>query len=344
MGTKIPNRPNNNGGISDLFFYVRRCYDEMVYFRGRESYKGTHFSRSDFRYFYIIYPLKFESMYRFLPILMLLIFTDAVVAQKNPYLIYNAKGKKVSYKKMLRNLEEKDIVLFGEQHDNAIAHWLQYELTTDLHQKRQLILGAEMFEADNQLPLNKYLNGEITAKGLDTLARLWPNYRTDYAPLVDFAKANDIPFIATNVPRRFANLVYRNGFDVLEKLSAEEREWIAPLPLPFDSQLPTYKNILSMMGDHGTPELVMAQATKDATMAYFILKHFKKGHLFIHYNGTYHSDFQEGILWYLKRTEGNLKYATISTVSQENINKLLPENLKKADFIICVDSNMTPTY
>ena len=99
-----------------------------------------------------------------------------------------------------------------------------------------------------------------------------------------------------------------------------------------------------MMGDHGTPELVMAQATKDATMAYFILKHFKKGDLFIHYNGAYHSDFYEGILWYLKRTRSDLQYATISTVSQDNVNKLLPEHHKKADFIICVNSNMTSTY
>lgn len=283
-------------------------------------------------------------MYRYLLILVFFIFTNPILAQKHPYLIYNAKGKKVSYKKMLRAVENKDIVLFGELHNNAIAHWLQYELTMDLHQKRQLVLGAEMFEADNQLPLNQYLNGEITNKGLDTLARLWPNYKTDYAPLVDFAKANRLEFIATNIPRRYANLVYRNGFQVLDTLSAREKEWIAPLPLPFDSQLPTYKNILSMMGDHGTPELVMAQATKDATMAYFILKHLKKGDLFIHYNGAYHSDFYEGILWYLKRTRGDLQYATISTVSQDNVNKLLPEHHKKADFIICVNSNMTSTY
>src|SRR5690606_17151057 len=133
-------------------------------------------------------------------------------------------------------------------------------------------------------------------------------------------------------------------FDNLESLSVQEKEWIAPLPLPFDSELPTYKNILSMMGDHGTPELVMAQATKDATMAHFILANFRKDHLFVHYNGAYHSDFHEGILWYLKRADSNLRYATISTVSQDNIYKLLPENHKKADFIICVDSNMTSTY
>ena len=49
------------------------------------------------------------------------------------------------------------------------------------------------------------------------------------------------------------------------------------------------------MGDYGTPELVMAQASKDATMAYFISENLKPNHTFIHYNGSYHSDNYEGI-------------------------------------------------
>jgi len=39
-----------------------------------------------------------------------------------------------------------------------------------------------------------------------------------------------------------------------------------------------------------------------------------------------------------------LKIATISTISQEDISKLDKENLGKADFIICVDEDMTTTY
>ena len=96
----------------------------------------------------------------------------SVSAQKAPYVIYNAKGKKVSYEKMLKSLEEKDMVLFGELHNNPIAHWLQYELTSDLYAKRPLILGAEMVEADNQDELDAYLAGTIDYKALDSTARL----------------------------------------------------------------------------------------------------------------------------------------------------------------------------
>ncbi|ADR22020.1 hypothetical protein MATR_03460 [Marivirga tractuosa] len=283
-------------------------------------------------------------MKRIVVALVLLLFAGNLYSQKPAYLIYNSKGKKVTYKKMIKELEDKDIVLFGELHNNPIAHWLQYELTHDLNASRKLILGAEMLEADNQVLLNQYLKDSINYQALDSLARLWPNYKTDYAPLVDYAKDNQLPFIATNIPRRYANKVYKGGFEVLDSLSNQEKEWIAPLPIPFDSELKTYKNILEMMGDHGTPELVKAQATKDATMAHFILKNYQKEHLFIHYNGAYHSDNYEGILWYLKRKEPNLKYGTITTVSQENVNKLLNENKNIADFIICVDNNMTTTY
>lgn len=284
-------------------------------------------------------------MKKFILLLTLNLAIAAAFAQQNPsHIIYNAKGKKVSYGKMVKTLGQKDFVLFGELHNNPIAHWLQYEVTVDLAKSRQLVLGAEMLEADNQTELDQYLKGEVDYKALDSLARLWKNYKTDYAPLVDFAKDNELPFIATNIPRRYANMVYKNGFAVLDTLTDREKAWIAPLPIAFDSELPTYQNILKMMGEHGTPELVMAQAMKDATMAYFIMKNYQDGQLFIHYNGAYHSNYYEGILWYLQQTKPDLSYGTISTVSQDDVTSLEEENIGKADFIICVNSNMTTTY
>jgi uncharacterized iron-regulated protein len=281
----------------------------------------------------------------YLVLFFILFSTIALAQKKSAYKIYNAKGKKVSYKKMLKRLKKKDIILFGETHNNAISHWLQLELTKDLHQSKKMIPGAEMIEADNQIPLNQYLQGEIDFAGLDTLARLWRNYKTDYAPLVDFAKAEQLPFVATNIPRRYASDIYQNGgFEILDSLPAAEKNWVAPMPILFDPELPQYKKILTMMGSHGTPELVKAQAIKDATMAYFISKNFQKNHTFLHFNGSYHSDYYEGILWYLKQINDSLNYGTITTVSQENIYQLLDEYKGKADFIICVDEDMTDTY
>ena len=284
-------------------------------------------------------------MKKYLVFIFLLATTATAFSQQKPaYILYNSEGKKVSYKKMMNQLAKKDIVLFGEFHNNAIAHWLELSVAKDLSEKRTLTFGAEMFEADNQQALNNYLAGKISAKGLDSTARLWSNYKTDYAPIVDFAKEKNAVFIATNIPRRYASLVSKKGFEALDTLSAQEKTWMAPLPMDYDANLPGYVKMIEMMGGHGGANMPKAQATKDATMAYFILQNFKPGNLFIHYNGSFHSDNYDGINWYLKRKQPDLKYATITTVSQKNIKQLLAENKGKADYIICVDEDMTDTY
>lgn len=274
-----------------------------------------------------------------------LLFSFSSFAQdKLPYKIYNVKGKKTSYAKMLKQAESAEVVLFGEHHDNAIIHWLQLEFTKDLAEKKQLVLGAEMIEADNQKQLDQYLRGEINQKAFDTLARLWNNHKTDYKPLVDFAKDNKLSFVAANIPRRYASLVYKQGFEALDKLSAEEKTWMAPLPIAYDKNLPGYVKMMGMMGDHANDNLPKAQAVKDATMGYFILKNLKPNTVFVHYNGTYHSDNFDGINWYLKQGKPAVKIMTIATVSQKDISKLEKENEKLADFIIVVDEDMTKTY
>jgi len=268
-----------------------------------------------------------------------------MAAQDKPaYVLYNAKGKKVKYKKMLRLLTQQDIVLIGEFHNNAISHWMELAITKDAHTQRSLVLGAEMFEQDNQQALDLYLQGKISEKGLDSMARLWKNYPTDYAPLVNFAKDNHIPFVATNIPRRYAAAVSKGGFEALDTIPPMAKAWMAPLPIAYDADLPGYKNMLTMMGGHGTPNMPKAQAIKDATMAYFILQHFVPGSLFIHYNGSYHSENHDGIVWYLLHSQPGLKIVTITTVSQKDIKHLEKDNLNKADFIICVDEDMTNTY
>jgi uncharacterized iron-regulated protein len=234
--------------------------------------------------------------------------------------------------------------LFGELHNNPIVHWLQFEATADLSLKRKLTLGAEMFEADNQQQLNQYLASEIDQKAFDTLARLWKNYPTDYKPLVDFAKENKLKFIATNVPRSYASAVYKGGFEALDTISVLEKNWIAPLPIKYDANLPGYIKIKEMMGGHGGDNLPKAQAVKDATMGYFILKNKEENRLFIHYNGSYHSDNYEGIYWYLKQSKPNLKVTTVSVIEQDEIESFNKDNKSKADFIIIVPTTMTKTY
>ena len=263
---------------------------------------------------------------------------------KKAYQIFDKNGKKTSYKKLITKAENAQVLLFGEFHNNAISHWLELEVTKEVFDKKPVVLGAEMFEADNQTQLNQYLKGEINQKQLDSTARLWPNYKTDYKPLVDFAKENRLSFIATNIPRRYAAMVSKKGFEALETLTTKEKSWIAPQPIPYDANLLGYVEMMKMMGEHSSPNMPKAQASKDATMAYFINANLKDGSTFIHYNGSYHSDNFEGISWYLKKYNPNLQIITISSVEQRDISKLDKENYNKADFILVIDEDLTKTY
>lgn len=263
---------------------------------------------------------------------------------KSPYALFTKSGQLTSYAKLLRAATQSEVVLFGEYHDNSVVHWLELELAKDVSRTTTVTLGAEMLEADNQAQVNAYLAEKITQKQLDSLARLWPNYKTDYKPLVDWAKEKSLPFIATNVPRKYASLVYKKGLEALLELPVSEKNWMAPLPIFYDANLPGYANMLAEMGGHGGENLPKAQAIKDATMAHFIGKNLPAKGVFLHYNGTYHSDNFEGIGFYLKRALPELKIITISTVTQADLNALAPENLSKADFILVIDEDATKTY
>ncbi len=279
-------------------------------------------------------------------ILLLALALMAMTVDKPAYQIYNVKGKKTTYNNMLKDIMGCEVVLFGELHDNPISHWLELQVAKDLFKlkKQDLVLGAEMFETDNQNALDKYLKGEITQDTLKKQARLWKNYPTDYKPLVDLAKNTNLKFVATNIPRKYATMVMKAGFDTLNMLSAAEKKLMAALPIEFDGELPQYKSMLTMDSSHSSPNLPKAQAIKDATMASFIQANYTQGKLFLHFNGSYHSDFFEGIMWYLKKKNPDMRILTISTVEQDDIGKLSTDNIMAADYIICVPEDMTKTY
>lgn len=326
-----------------------------------------------------------------------LMVTFSLYSQDKPaYQIFTGDGDDVRYSKMMKEVEKADFVFYGELHNNAIAHWLELEITRDLFEGKgqNLVLGAEMFESDNQILIDELFRGLLTEKKFTEDCRLWKNYATDYKPLLMFAKEKAIPFVATNVPRRYASLVASKGLGILDSLSPEGKAFLPPLPIQFDPEVPCYKNMLSMMAEMGAPaaagskttpampgmpakpaatdkvaampttpatatpapsigapmvvhdgmNTVRAQALKDATMAWFINKYYQPGKQFIHYNGSYHSDNHEGIIWYLKKLQPNAKFVVISTVTQDEIQSLDKEAKGKADFIVAVPTRMTNTY
>lgn len=85
-------------------------------------------------------------------VILLLVFITAAATgfSQNvmPYQLFSQKGKKVTFKKMAKELADKDVILFGEYHDDPIAHWMQLKLTKYLfEQDTNLVLAPKCLNA-----------------------------------------------------------------------------------------------------------------------------------------------------------------------------------------------------
>ena len=284
-------------------------------------------------------------------LMTLLLSLTALVSYAQPkpaYSIFTGDGKQTDYGKMLKTLQDADIIFIGETHNCPVAHWMEYEITSDLIRKspKGLTLGAEMFETDNQLLVDEYTGGLISSDKFEAEAKLWDNYWTDYSSLLYLAREHKLKFVATNVPRRYASFVKDNGLEALQNLPDAAKNLMAPLPIAFDaqSQDEAMFGFMQMMGGKGSANshFAEAQAIKDATMAWFISRNFDRK--FIHYNGNFHSDNHGGIIPYLEQYLPGKKIATVCSVRQDNINALDKENRSRADFIIVAPTDFPMSY
>ncbi len=289
-------------------------------------------------------------MMKYYSLVLALTISLVIYAQDKPaYKVFTGEGKKADYGDMLKDALKADVVFFGELHDNPVSHWLELEITKGIFNEKgiNLVLAAEMFETDNQLLIDEYFAGLFKESSFESEVRKWNNYMTDYKPLLNFAKENGLKFVASNIPRHYASMVASGGFEELQKVSEEGKKFIAPLPVEYDPELPCYKDMLSMGGGpmgHASENLPKAQAIKDATMANSIVKYRQPGQTVIHFNGSYHSDRHMGIIWYLNKYSPGLNIVTITTILQDDINKMGDEGSGKADFVIVVPTTMTRTY
>ena len=287
-----------------------------------------------------------------LTIIALIVFATITNAQDKPaYQLFNQKGKIAKYDKMIEDLAESDMVFFGEYHTNPISHWLQLEMSKSFYEAKgeKLFFGAEMFENGNQLVMDEYLAGFYDEKKMmPEMTQMWGNYKTDYEPLVEFAKENNLRFIATNIPRRYASMINKKGIEVLQELSPEARAMIGPdLEKYFDPTVKAYAEMADMMGGHVPPNMLniqTAQAAKDATMAHFSLKNFKEGDFLFHFEGSYHSNYNQGIIWWINKIQPGLTIKAVATVTRSEWDEMTDEEKASiANYIIVVADNMTQT-
>ncbi len=270
---------------------------------------------------------------------------------KPAYRIFTKDAVLSSYSEMMDASLASDLIFFGELHNNPIAHWLEIEMikSLDAGEERSLKIGTEMFDSDKQGVIDEYLLGLIREKDIATSIKTPSNYKTDYLPILRYAKENNIPFFATNIPRRYASKVAREGFSALDsiaKIFPKSLENLPSRPIEVDLELPLYKEMDKMgerMKSHGMAHMTEAQVSKDATMSGNILKEIGDGQYF-HFNGSYHTKDYEGIIWFINKARPGLKIISITTVEQDNLDTLDSLHQGTADFIIVIPSAMTKTY
>ena len=316
------------------------------------------------------YQIKENTMNFFKPILIFSFFiigfqSFGQISEKH-YRIYSIKlDREVTLNDIAEDMRNYDVLFFGEEHNDSVAHYLENKMFEILYQKfsSNIALSMEMFDRDVQTVMNEYLNGSIREKNFTKDARVWSNYR-DYKPMVEFAKTNKIDIICANAPTRYTNLAGRKGQKALMELSDDAKKYFAPLP--YDTASGKYYEKLILLTSHdATPaantsvnkmppilpmggfNLIMGQSLWDATMAYSITEYLKKnkGKKVMQVNGRFHSDEGFAIVTQLKKYRPKKKSLIISTGTDDvfpNIDWSKHKHL--GDYIIITDPNVAKTF
>jgi uncharacterized iron-regulated protein len=236
-------------------------------------------------------------------------------------------GKNLTAAQLASKLQKYDVVFFGEYHDQSEIHQYELELLEAMYKAKgaKLALSMEMFEADNQSKLNNFLADTLSEENFLAASRPWPNYRTDYAPLVNFAKEKKMPVIAANVPRFLAAHVAKNNAST-EGVEAQYQQW-----LPKHTYAPegAYKDkFYAQMSSPAAPmkmppqrlaAVYAAQCLKDDKMAESIAA-FADAHQnmqILHINGCFHSDAHLGTAQKLEALRPELKVAVITPLERK---------------------------
>ncbi len=287
------------------------------------------------------------------------------VTEKN-YKIYSVKsGKEVTLYDIAEDMKNYDVLFFGEEHNDSVAHYLENKIFEMLYQKftNNITLSMEMFDRDVQTVMDEYLKGYIREKNFTKDARAWSNYK-DYKPMVQFAKNNKLDIICANSPSRYTNLAGRKGQKILMELSYESKQYFAPLP--YDTASGKYYEKLMALTSHdatstndtavkkmppimpmGGFNLIMGQSLWDATMAYSISKYLKqnKGKKVLQVNGRFHSDEGFAIVSQLKKYSPKIKSLIISTGTDDSFPNIDWNNHKHlGDYIIITDPSVPKTF
>ena len=291
----------------------------------------------------------------FVTFLTLVIFAVSASAQlaynEEQFRLFDGKGNPVSMDVLASAIGNVDAVFLGELHDDAVGHAVQAELfrlvVAEHCPQRQCALSLEMFERDVQTVLDEYLAGQISENHFMLSSRPWPNYKTDYRPLVELAKEKKLPVLAANAPRRYVNMVSRNGRDALNGLSKTAKGWLPPLPFadPSAAYSAKFKALMgpSAEAQMGLNNILMSQSLWDASMAYRVaefLKANKRG-LVVHLNGGFHTESRLGTVEHFLKYRPKAKALVVTMRYEDDFKKFdAKKHTDIGDYVLLSDAKV----
>ncbi|WP_312522098.1 ChaN family lipoprotein [Anaerospora sp.] len=274
-----------------------------------------------------------------LTILGLVILFSPVEGQAAACQVYDTvSGSRLTVDAISQKMNNYDVVVFGEYHDNQILHSLEADLLTGVYEQHpNVAVSLEMFERDNQQILNAYLAGRVREAAFLEQSRPWPNYRSDYRPLIEFAKEEGLRVLAANIPRSIAAHYARRGTldgiddTLLPHLPRIHRAPDGEYRQLFLAQMQAMSNKHSAMPvtDSQMEAFYRAQCLKDDTMAESIVDHHRRypDRKIIHYQGDFHSRYRLGVVEKLQALEPELRILVLTPVYVEEF-KQLPEQAR----------------
>lgn len=252
--------------------------------------------------------------------------TDKVITYFD-YNLQSPSGLNINLQDFVTDVENADVVLVGEWHTHTGIHRFQTELLQAmLAAGDDVTLSMEQFTRDNQAVVNTYLAGEIGEGALIKQGNAWPNYSSDYRPLVELAKVNSIDIIAANAPKNIIRCISKEGISYVDKLPADERAWLAENINTQDSPYKTHFMASMHHGDESQNENKFAsQVTWDETMAESIVNYLAEypDKQVLHIAGKFHTENGLGTAASILARAPELKVVIVTPV---DVNNALVDN------------------
>ncbi|MEW6053159.1 MAG: ChaN family lipoprotein [Nitrospirota bacterium] len=252
--------------------------------------------------------------------------------------VFRLKDRKnISYTQMIQEIRNADLVLIGEVHTQASHHRNQLRIIEALHgTKTPLAVGFEMFTAENQKILDRWVAGTLSSNAfIDSYYRNWNYPWTLYRDIFLYLRKKKIPAIGLNLPPEITRKVSTSGFASLTK------EELAKLPpetgCAVDEKYMKFIRRAYAMHGHGGKEFIYfceAQLLWDQTMARNLLKFKKKNpkKTVVALTGNGHA-WKRGIPEQVRALSPGTKYRVILPYIPNYIEPRLV-NAEDADYIV----------